>query len=68
MTKVNLKNETPADAKPVLAEVLWDDSKANDKEFLKKWYQYRYELWASRPEHIGGKVAAHYKKAVEKLS
>lgn len=67
-TKLENKDLTSNDAKPMLAEVIWDDSKANDKDFLKKWYQYRYELWASKPEHIGGKVASHYKKAVDELS
>lgn len=46
-------------------EVLWDNSKANDKEFLKKWYKCRYNLWSSKPKHIGGKIAEHYKKALE---
>lgn len=68
MNESNNNHETANGTKPVSEEVLWDDSKSEDKDFLKKWYQYRYEFWASKPKHIGGKVAEHYKKAVEALS
>lgn len=44
------------------SELQWDDSKAEDKEFLKIWYQSRVDKWSKQPKEIGGKIVAHYKK------
>jgi hypothetical protein len=60
---------TPPDAKHVLADELqWDESRAEDKEFLKLWYQSQLDKWSKQPKEIGGKIVAHYKKAIRELS
>lgn len=67
-TKSEIKNESPAIGNVLLVEVFWDEEKSNDKEFLKRYYQYKYQFWSSKPKHIGGKVAEHWKKALKSIS
>lgn len=69
MQKDTINHETPAIGNMLLADELqWDDSKAEDKEFLKTWYQSRVDKWSKQPKEIGGKIVAHYKKAIRELS
>ena len=49
-------------------ELQWDDSKEEDKEFLKMWYQSRVDKWSKQPKEMGGKIVSHYKKAIRELS
>lgn len=69
MQEAIINNENTAIDNVLLADELqWDDSKAEDKEFLKMWYQSRVDKWSKQPKEIGGKIVAHYKKAIRELS